>query len=303
MKRSWSPAAEQKLRALYGREPVARISFLLKRTETAVKSRAKLLGLQSGRRHIWTPAEDKVLRARFPHEKTASVAKDLGLDTQQLFVRARRLGLSKTAKYLASPDACRLRRGEHVGKAFQFPKGHVPANKGLRRPGYAPGRMASTQFKKGQAPHNGRLPIGAIRLNADGYYEKKIASDRVGALNYRALHRILWEDANGPVPPGHVVAFKDGEKLNCVLENLELMTMADNARRNVMWRKMPKELASILALRAAVQRQINKRDPRAKEETHERRKAARRALRNALRTARQRKPDGARASEGGRAGR
>jgi hypothetical protein len=91
---------------------------------------------------------------------------------------------------------------------------------------------------------NSRFAIGDTRVNTDGYIDRKIREDLVGANNWRPLHRILWEDAHGVPPPGHVVAFKDGNKLNCVLENLELMTLADNARRNAMWRKIPKELAA-----------------------------------------------------------
>lgn len=297
--RSWSPAAEQKLRALYGKQPHSRIAFLLKRTIIAVRSRAKLLGLSTGYRHLWTKRESALLRRRYPHEKTQRIADDLGLRLHVVYAKATSMGLEKTAKYLASPDASRLRRGDNIGAQYRFGKGHVPANKGLRRPGWSVGRgrMQSTQFKKGQKPHNTRFAIGDTRINTDGYIDRKIRGDLVGANNWRPLHRILWEKARGPVPPGHLVAFSDGNKLNCVLENLELMTLADNARRNVMWRKMPKELANILALRSAVQRQINKRDPRAKVETHERRKAARRALRNALRTARQGQPDGHRARE------
>ena len=60
------------------------------------------------------------------------------------------------------------------------------------------------------------------------------------------------------VPEGRRV-YKD----MTVLENLELLTLADNCRRNSVWKKIPKELASIVMLRAKVQRQINKRDPRA----------------------------------------
>jgi hypothetical protein len=302
--RSWSKDAEAKLRALYGRAPLPRIAFLLKRTEKAVRSRAKVLGIHTGKVHRWTPAQLKILRARYPHEKTERVAKDLGLPLHKVYNAAKRMGLEKTPEYLASPDACRLRREGEVGKAFRYPKGHVPANKGARRPGYSVGRgrMQSTQFKKGQKPANARFAIGDQRVNTDGYIDRKIREDLIGANNWRPLHRILWEAAHGAVPKGYVVTFKDGNKLNCVLENLELMTLADNARRNAIWRKLPKELASIVMLRAAVKRQINKRDPRAKVETHERRKAARRALRNALRTARQGEPDGHRARESRRAG-
>lgn len=255
--------------------------------------------------HRWTKRELATLRRRYPHERSQKIADEMGLRLAQVNAAATNIGLRKSAAYLASPDACRLRRGEGesaVGFKYRFQKGLAPANKGLRRPGYAPGRMASTQFKKGQKPHTYRFKIGDQRVNTDGYIDVKIREDLVGSNNWRALHRILWEKAHGPVPPGHIVIFKDGNKLRCVLENLELITLADNLRRNSIWKKLPKELASIVMLRAKIQRQINKRDPRAKVETHERRKAARRALRHALRAARPGQADGHRPSEGGGAG-
>lgn len=252
--------------------------------------------------HRWTASEKRLVRKLYANERTVDIARQIGVRTEVVYSLASRLGLNKSEKFLATSKSGRILRGGKLSVATQFQKGHVPANKGLRRPGYAPGRMRETQFKKGQRG-NKWVPIGTERINADGYWSVKVAETTRYDKSWKQKHRLLWEQAHGPVPAGHIVAFKDGDKLNCVLENLELMTMADNARRNVIWRKAPRELADIVMLRAKIQRQINKRDPRAKVETHERRKAARRALRHALRTARQGKPDGHRAGEGRGAGR
>jgi hypothetical protein len=151
--------------------------------------------------------------------------------------------------------------------------------------------MATTQFKKGQKTWNSRFAIGDHRINTDGYIDQKIREDLKGSSNWRALHRILWEKVHGPVPPGMLVTFKDGEKLNCVLDNFELMSRADNARRNAVWKRFPKELADIVMLRGAVNRMIAKRLG-LKDQHRERRKAARRIVRNARRLARQGQPDG-----------
>ena len=45
------------------------------------------------------------------------------------------------------------------------------------------------------------------------------------------MHRYVWEQANGEVPEGYVVAFRDGNRRNCSLDNLYLLSRADNARR------------------------------------------------------------------------
>lgn len=258
--------------------------------------------------HRWTKRELATLRRRYPHERSQKIADDMGLRLAQVNATASNLGLHKSAAYLASPDACRLRRGDNVGASYRFPKGHVPANKGLRRPGYAPGRMASTQFKKGRLAHEARnyLPIGTQRLNADGYLERKVTDDPTifPARRWVGVHRLLWEAAHGPIPPKHFVVFKDGNRKHVWIENLELITMGENARRNRMWTKYPKELADVLRLKGVINRMINKRlgKPERKEKNLERREASRRVVRNAIRAARQGKPDGHRAREGRGAG-
>jgi hypothetical protein len=69
----------------------------------------------------------------------------------------------------------------------------------------------------------------------------------------------VWEQHNGPIPPKHIVAFKDRNRANCAIENLELMSMADNARRNAMWNRLPPELVQVIMLTGALKRQIKRR--------------------------------------------
>ncbi|HKQ00516.1 MAG TPA: hypothetical protein VJ735_09320 [Actinomycetes bacterium] len=125
---------------------------------------------RAGKR-LWTRADDRLLTARYPHESTAALAKRLARTIRAVYARARARGLSKTARYLASREACRLRRGDEVGAPFRFRPGHVPANKGLRRPGWSVGRMRETQFKKGLR-YGGAVrlyrPIGTERISKDG---------------------------------------------------------------------------------------------------------------------------------------
>jgi hypothetical protein len=164
-------------------------------------------------RRYWTAAELCLLRERYADAATQDLARELGRELQTVYQKARALKLTKSAAYLASPAACRLRRGDNVGAAYRFQPGEAPANKGLRRPGWHRGRMQETQFKKGAFPAN-KDPdfyvLGALRVNADGYIDMRV-SFAPGAMGWHALHRILWQDAHGPIPPGHVVVFKDGK--------------------------------------------------------------------------------------------
>ena len=100
----------------------------------------------------WTPEDEAQLRAIYADRSTADAARQLGRTVSSVYGRAQQLRLSKSAAYLASPAACRLRRGDHVGVAYRFPKGHVPANKGKRMPFHP--NSAATRFKPGQRPPN-----------------------------------------------------------------------------------------------------------------------------------------------------
>jgi len=214
---------------------------------------------RAGKR-LWNAVDDGLLLARYPHEPTPAIARDLRRSVRAVYGRARLLGLSKSAEYLASPDACRLRRGDNVGAAWRFKKGHVPANKGLRRPGWAPGRMKETQFKKGERRGVAvRLykPIGTERIN-DGYLERKINDDLPLQRRWRAVHLLLWEATNGPVPKRHVIAFRNGDKGDIRLDNLECLSRRRLMARNSV-HNLPKPLVETIQLLGALNRQIRRR--------------------------------------------
>ena len=211
---------------------------------------------RAGKR-LWEAEDDALMRARYPHEPTTAIAKALRRTTFAINARADKLGLRKSAEYLASPHACRLRRGDNVGAAFRFKKGQAPANKGLRRPGWSAGRMKSTWFPKG---HRGSrtMAIGSTRL-CDGYVYRKVSEiPGVWTRNWKLEHYLVWEAAHGPVPPGHAVVFKDRDRMNTALENLELITRRDNMLRNSV-HNLPKPLAHAVQLLGALRRQIRKK--------------------------------------------
>jgi len=45
-------------------------------------------------------------------------------------------------------------------------------------------------------------------------------------------HRHVWEQANGPIPDNYCIRFKDGDKMNCNISNLELSFLADHIDRS-----------------------------------------------------------------------
>jgi len=219
----------------------------------------------------WTAADDAILRARYPHENTREVAASLGRPASATYQRAAKLGLSKTEAFYTSDRSGRVQRGKQDPRmrSTQFKKGTTPPNKGLRRPGYAPGRMAETQFKKGAmtgaAQHN-YLPIGSERISKDGYLERKVTDDPTltPARRWIAVHRLVWSEANGPVPPSHAVTFRPGrrttESASITLDALELVSRRQLMLRNSYHTNYPKEVAQLIQLKGALQRKINRRE-------------------------------------------
>lgn len=220
------------------------------------------------RRRPWTPEEDAIIRQRFSHEPTAPIAATLARSQAAIYQRAYALGLKKSAAYLASPQSGRTGHDDR-GKGGWFPKGHVPYNKGIpHRKGWAPGRMAAHQFKKGcrqGIAAKNWMPVGTINL-VDGYLRIKVREARSGeAYGYGntkvwlLLQRHVWEQANGPVPAGYVVVFKDRNPQNCALDNLELVSRRDLMLRNSV-HNLPKPIAQAIQLLGALNRQIRKRE-------------------------------------------
>lgn len=261
----WIPQEDHALRLAYGKLPTAEIARLLERSENAVGQRAKKLGLDSGR--YWTEAEDAQLRERYANELTTEIGRDMARSDRSVYQRAMQLGLKKgpVAQERQRALARRLALTDPRIIAGRIKKGATPPNKGLRRPGWAPGRMAETQFKKGRPAVDARnyLPIGTLRIDGkDGYLERKVTDDHpVPARRWVAVHRLVWEDANGPIPPGHRVAFKPGMK-TAVLEEitpdkLELVTAAEMMRRNTR-HNLPKEINEAIQAKAVLTRVINR---------------------------------------------
>jgi hypothetical protein len=223
---------------------------------------------RAGKR-LWSAADDERMRREYPDTPTPELARSLGRSVAATYGRAEKLGLLKSATYLASPHACRLRRGDNVGAASRFPKGHAPANKGLRRPGWSRGRMRETQFKKGVRQGVAQKlwkPIGTERISKDGYLERKINNDLPLQARWRAVHLIVWEAAHGRLPAGHAIAFKNGDKRDIRLENLECITRRDLMKRNSV-HNLPKPIVEAVQLLGALNRRI-RRKTRAQEESH-----------------------------------
>lgn len=207
----------------------------------------------------WTPALESRLRELFPAHCAADIAAQLGIGLSSVYYKAGRLGLRKSKAWIAERASEYNARPDHGGRQHRFKPGHATWNKGTSFT--AGGRSAETRFKPG---HRGGKalalwhPVGALRINADGYMQRKINDDLPMHKRWRAEHLLVWESANGPLPDGHIIVFKDGNRMNFAMDNLECITRRENMLRNTAHRH-GKELFALSQLRGALTRQINRR--------------------------------------------
>lgn len=132
-----------------------------------------------------------------------------------------------------------LRKGWKTGRTGCFPKGSTPPNKGRR--GYCAPGSEKGWFKKGQRPSTYRGAGHEYLDTKDGYVwlivEDGIRYPSQPNRSTRAVlkHRWLWEKANGPIPPKHVLKCLDGNKQNCDPSNWLLVPQAILPRLNGRW--------------------------------------------------------------------
>ena len=228
MKRVWTKKMVATLRKEYKTTPLDILAFKLGVSVCALKSKAQTLNIKK-RKGPWTAKEDKQLKKLYPNTIMSELqVKFKGRSASSIYQRAKVLGLEKTKEHLSSNG---YRLAAHPSSiAYRFKKGSTPPNKGKRgyeiRSKEAEARCAVTQFKKGQLPHNAR-PVGYESIRGDGYVYIKVEGERRMLLK----HRYVWIQAHGPVPKGYCVAFRDGNRQNCELSNLMLITEAEKATR------------------------------------------------------------------------
>lgn len=196
-----------------------------------------------------------MMRIYYPTTPSALLAQALERPVGQIYAKAGSMGLAKSAEFQSSDASGRLVRGGRRGMDTRFKKGIVPWNKGT--PFVAGGNSATTRFKPGQIGTRW-VPIGSERINADGYRDRKVQDTGKCNVDWKAVHRLEWEHVHGPIPAGHVVAFKDGNKLNADIGNLELRTRQQHMQLNTIAR-FPPELRSAMHLVAKVERKVRER--------------------------------------------
>lgn len=204
-------------------------------------------------RKLWTDEERKKLAEIYPHNTTKYCAEKLGRTTSAVSGQANKMGLKKSQHHLQHSSG-RIEKGRRVSKSTEFKKGQTPWNKGLS---YMP-KNGATRFKKGNRPHTWR-PIGSERINKEGCLVRKVSDTGVARNDWRLVHHLLWIERYGEIPKKHVLRFKDGNPKNIAIDNLELITMAENAKRNSIHR-YPPELRSAMRQLGWLKREVRKHE-------------------------------------------
>ena len=200
----------------------------------------------------WTNEEIEILKELYPDHFAGEICQILHRNKSSVYYMAAKLGLKATPEKISRSG--RISSQNPNVRKCQFPKGHIPQNKGKKVSPELYAKMKPTMFKKGQASLNKR-PVGSERVNVDGYIEVKVADPN----KWRLKNRVIWEQHNGKIPPGHNIQFKDRNPLNCTIENLYIISQAEQMRNeNSFLAKYPKELVDVIRLKGALKRRIRK---------------------------------------------
>jgi hypothetical protein len=201
-------------------------------------------------RTFWTEKEIKFITDNYSDMNTADIATILKRPIGGVYGKAYIMGLKKSKEYLAIMLERESKKLAEFGKNYQFKKGDVPYNYGKKMDEMLYEKCKKTMFKKGNKPHNTRQE-GEENRCTDGYTYVKIADN-----DWRLKHRVIWEQVNGPIPKDYIVVFKDKNLLNFDINNLELISKADNMLRNTI-HQYPEPIQQIIKLNNKLKKQIN----------------------------------------------
>tara|TARA_R110000803_G_scaffold36811_6_gene79161 strand:+ start:1853 stop:2689 length:837 start_codon:yes stop_codon:yes gene_type:complete len=217
---TWTDRDHRRLKRLY---PIASkedlmIAFPGRSYKTQICAAAKRISVK--RAYVkWMPvsAESKInieaFKELYPYFPNTRMARMFGLNYPVCKNLANKYSLTKIYEY-------------NIG---QYRKGMDSWNKG--KTGYMGANK--TSFKKGNLPANTKT-TGDISIREDkcgrSYLWIKLSHS-----NWQMLHVNIWKEHNGALPSGKILRFIDGNSLNCVLENIEVVTRGEHAIRNAPW--------------------------------------------------------------------
>lgn len=193
-------------------------------------------------------SEDCYLVKNLEHKSQKQIAIDLGRSCTTVGIRCKTLGLETLTR-------------RNALKSY-IKKGQTPPNKGKKQSEYmspeAIEKTKATRFKKEQLPKQ-TLPVWSEvkrkRKNGREYIMIKVPGNT--KLVYK--HIWMWESFhNKKLPAGFNVVFKNGNPLDCVIENLECVSDATLMKRNTI-HNYPEELKKAIRLSSKISKKIKQK--------------------------------------------
>lgn len=171
----------------------------------------------------WTEEDLQYLREHYPDDNTAEIAEHLGRTEGAVRSAADTYGIKKSAEFKERQMQDMINSPQSI--AHRFAKGHKSSFKGEKwyelMPEESRNKCLRTAFKDGHIPHNAYAD--GTELVRDGRVYIKVP----GIRRLQLKHRYVWEKHNGKIPEGYIIKFKDGDFMNCDIDNLYIMSRAD----------------------------------------------------------------------------
>jgi hypothetical protein len=195
----------------------------------------------------WKPHEIELLKQHYSDSNIHELMQMLNKTSGAIYNQAYLNKLKKSPEY---EEKRRLQDIENISKntSSRFEKGNKPWNKGVK------GFMGAnaTSFKKGNKPHNTRK-VGDTRIDGkDMFLLIKVADKQ-----WIRKEILIWESVHGKIPKGHVVRVKNPLLDKYDINNLMLITHAENMLLNTIHRH-PKELQQAIRTLKKLKKAIKK---------------------------------------------
>lgn len=191
----------------------------------------------------WKANEIKILTEYYPTHNCSQIAEILNRSKISVESKAFRLKLKKPPEWYSNPNAKRFVPGHTKRDGYQ------PHNKGKKRSEWMTEdqieKIKKTQFKKGRKPDHA-VEIGSIIIRMN-QYKKSYKWIKISKKEWIPLHHKIWQDTYGDIPDQYVVKFKDGNSMNVVIENLEIITKSELVEIN-RDSKYPMELRELIRM-------------------------------------------------------
>lgn len=187
----------------------------------------------------FTQSEVDFIKTNYQLMTCTEMAKKLNRPLTSVYTRMYAEGLKKNTynRYSKTEDTFikanyTTLSDEEIGKKLNRTKQAITGRRKLLRLIKTPEMIQRKMtYKKGNIPHNAHKD-GTITSRTESSGIEYLHMKVPGRRKMMMLHVYLWEQEHGQIPKTHVIVFKDGNQLNCVIENLKCITRAEHLKRN-----------------------------------------------------------------------